>query len=190
MKLYLYCDGCGDETEHELVRRDKNLYRCRICGSVQVFKERDVEVKAVISTGEFSEVGKIRLKESDVVNVGDELVVETEEDLKVGMVTAIEVGDKRVQSSEAKEIDTLWLRNIGEVDVKFSLHKGAVTTPYKLKTSGETEFEIGERITIDNLLFKITRIKTIDGKLLKRDGERAKAKDIRRIYAMFLKKRR
>jgi len=36
----------------------------------------------------------------------------------------------------------------------------------------------------------ITRMKLINGRLLKREGERAKAKEIRRVYAMFLKKLR
>ena len=77
---------------------------------------------------------------------------------------------------------------MSEVEVKFSLHKGAVTTPYKMVTSGETEFRIRERVNIDNLIFRITRMKLTDGRLLKREGQKAKAKQIRRIYAMFERK--
>lgn len=188
MKVVEYCDVCDDETEHELIKR--NLYRCRVCGSVrEILPEKEVNIKAIISTGGESEVGRIRIKESDVIRVGEEMIVETDEDVKVGEVTAIELKDmKRVEFAEAKDVYAVWLRNVGEVDVKFSLHKGAVTTPYKMRTTGDTEFEIGERINIDNYIFRITRIKKIDGKLLKRRGEKAKAKEIKRIYAMFERK--
>ncbi len=190
MKVVEYCDVCDDETEHEVVREDKHLYRCRVCGSVrQITPEREVSVKAIVSTSGESEVGRVRVKESEVFRIGEEIVVEVGDEVKVGEIRAIELRDgKRVEFAIAKDVYALWLRNVGEVDVKFSLHKGAVTTPYKMRTTGETEFEIGERINIDNYVFRITRIKRLDGKLLKRRGEKAKAKEIKRIYAMFERK--
>jgi len=192
MRRYIYCDTCKDETEHELIREDKQLYRCLECGTVtQFLPERELRVKAVISTGAISRVGSVVFKEFDTVEVGDEIVVETPEGFRIGEVTAIELKDgKRTKFAKVKDVATVWLRDVGEVEVKFSLHKGAVTTPYKMLTSGDTEFEVGEKITIDNLMFKITRMKLINGRLLKREGERAKAKEIRRVYAMFLKKLR
>jgi len=192
MRRYIYCDTCKDETEHELIREDKQLYRCTECGTVtQYLPEKELRVKAVISTGAVSRVGSIVFKEFDTVEVGDEIVVETDEGFRIGEVTAIELRDgKRTKFAEVKDVATVWLRDVGEVEVKFSLHKGAVTTPYKMLTSGDTEFEIGERINIDNYLFRITRMKLINGKLLKREGQKAKAKEIRRIYAMFVKKLR
>lgn len=188
MKVVEYCDVCDDETEHELIRR--NIYRCRICGSVRrILPDKEINIKAIISTGGESKVGRIRVRESDVIRIGEGMIVETDDDVKVGEVAAIELKNrKRVEFAEAKDVYAVWLRNVGEVDVKFSLHKGAVTTPYKMRTTGETEFEIGERINIDNYIFRITRIKKIDGKLLKRRGERAKAKEIKRVYAIFERK--
>ncbi len=190
MSYYFYCDCCGEETRHELIRRDKNLYRCTRCGMVsQHLPEREITVKAIISSGPVSEVGRVNLKESDIVKIGDELVVETDEGFKIGEVKAIELKNrKRVGIASAVDVDTIWLRNVGEVEVKFSLHKKAVTTPYKMTTSGETEFRIGETIRIENLLFRITRMKLIDGRLLKRIGDSAKAKEIKRVYAIFERK--
>ena len=72
--------------------------------------------------------------------------------------------------------------------MKISLHKGPVTTPYKLATSGETEFEVGEVLNIDGKNFRITRMKLIDGRLLKKSGDKARAKEIKRIYAMYEKR--
>ncbi len=192
MRRYIYCDTCKEETEHELIREDKQLYRCTECGTVtQYLPEKELRIKAIISTGAVSKVGSIIFREFDTVEVGDEIVVETDEGFRIGEVTAIELRNgRRTKFAEVRDVATVWLRDVGEVEVKFSLHKGAVTTPYKMLTSGDTEFEIGERINIDNYLFRITRIKLIDGKLLKREGQRAKAKEIRRIYAMFVKRLR
>jgi len=192
MRRYIYCDTCKDETEHELIRDVKNLYRCLKCGTVtQYIPEREVKVKAIISTGAVSRVGSVVLKESDTVEVGDEIVVETPDGFRVGEVTTIELRNgTRTKFAEVKEIATIWLRDVSEVTVKFSLHKGPITTPYKMVTSGDTEFRIGERISIDNLVFRITRMKLLDGRLLKREGQTARAKEIKRIYAMFERKRR
>jgi len=192
MRRFLYCDTCKDETEHEPIREDRLLYRCVECGTVaRHLPEKEVRVKAVISTGAISRVGTIVFKEFDTVEVGDEIVVETDEGFRIGEVTSIELKDgRRTKFAEVKDIGTVWLRDVGEVEVKFSLHKGAITTPYKMLTSGDTEFEVGERVNIDNVLYRITRIKLMDGRLLKRAGERAKAKQIKRIYAMFERKLR
>jgi len=119
------------------------------------------------------------------------MIVDTEEGFKLGEVTSIELKNgKRSELGEAKDIETVWLRDVGEVEVKMSLHKGPVTTPYKFVTSGETEFTVDEQLDIDGAVYRITRIKLINGKLLKRPGTKAKAKEIRRIYAMFERKLR
>jgi len=192
MKQYFYCDTCKDDTEHEPIRPEKHLYRCTECGTVsQHIPEKEIRVRAVISSGATSEVGSITLKESDVVEAGDEVIVDTEEGFKLGEVTSIELKNgKRSEFGEAKDIETVWLRDVGEVEVKMSLHKGAITTPYKFVTSGETEFTVNEQLDIDGAVYRITRIKLINGKLLKRHGAKAKAKEIRRIYAMFERKLR
>lgn len=183
--MRIYCDVCMDETEHEQIKKD--TFRCRSCGSVvKVNPERDVEIKAIISTGELSEVGRVKVKEGEDLRVGDELIFEDGE-YRVGEIRALELKDgRRVEVARAGDVRVVWLRNVSEVFVKFSLHKGAVTTPYKMVSSGETEFEVGERINIDNCLFRITRIKTFDGRVLKRG--KAKAKEIKRIYAKFERK--
>ncbi len=192
MRRFIYCDTCKDETEHVLIREEKGLYRCVECGTVtQYFPEKEIRIKAIISTGAISRVGSVVLKELDIVEVGDEIVVDVGEGFRVGEVTAIELKDgRRTKFAEVKEISTVWLRDVSEVTVKFSLHKGPVTTPYKMVTSGDTEFRVGERVNIDNTVFRITRMKLIDGRLLKREGQSAKAKEIKRIYAMFERKRR
>lgn len=189
--LYAYCDTCKEETEHELVREDKNLYRCVECNTyTHLEPEKDIKVRAIISSGEESEKGSVLLKQHDLVEKGDELIVETDEGYKLGEVTSIEVDGKRVDSCEAEKASTIWLRNVGEVVVKMSLHKRAVTTPYKITVSGDMEFTVGEELEVEGKIFYISRMKLNDGRLLKKFGDSAKAREIKRVYAMFKERKR
>ncbi len=183
---YIYCDTCKEETLHEVVREDKNLYKCSICGTHTVYHpERELKIRAIVSTGAKSVKGFVKVRESEVIRKGDEYIVDTVEGHKIGEVTSIELPDgRRVEICEASKASTIWLRDVGEVTVKFSLHKRAVTTPYKMVTDGETEFEVGEVLNIDGKMFRIHRIKLIDGGVLRRG--KAKAKEIKRIYAKYV----
>ncbi len=187
MKQYIYCDSCREETLHELVREDKNLYRCTECGTHTTYvPAKEVEIRAIISIGARSVRGKIRVKEGDLIEKGDEYIVDTSEGHKIGEVTSIELKDgSRAEAAEVKNVSTVWLRDVGEVEVRFSLHKRSVTSPYKMLVDGETEFEIGEVINIDGKKFRIHRIKLLEGGVLKRPGSRARARDIRRVYAKY-----
>jgi len=188
MKREAYCDTCRDETSHSLINPSRNLFRCEVCGSVvEIRPEKKIGIRAIISLDDRSERGKVELSRSEVVHRGQEIVVETKNGFRIGEITSIELkSGKRVEISKAEEIETVWLRDVGEVKVRISLHKGAVTTPYEIFTSGEVEFSVGEILPVEGRNYRITRIKLINGGLLKRDGEKAKAKEIRRVYARYI----
>ncbi len=189
MRRDLYCDSCREETIHEQISPSKNLFRCENCGSVtEALPEKKVGIRAIISMDDASEKGKVELSKSEVVQKGQEIVVETDRGYRIGEITSIELENgKRVEIASAEDIKTLWLRDVGEVKVRISLHKGAVTTPYVIFTSGETEFSVGEILPVEGRNYRITRIKLINGGLIKKDGRTAKAKEIRRIYAKFVR---
>jgi len=187
MMKEFYCDVCKEETVHELIRAERNLYRCVECGSYTTqVPRKEVEIRAIISTGPESMRGSIRVFEGDVIEKGDEYIVDVDGGHKIGEVTSIELKNRnRVERGIAEEIETVWLRDVGEIELKMSLHKRSVTTPYKMVVDGETEFEIGETIYVNGKKFRIHRIKLISGGVLRREGSRARARDIRRIYAKY-----
>ncbi len=187
MKQYIYCDTCRKETLHEVVREDRNLYRCTICGTHLTYSpEKEIEIRAIVSTGARSIKGKLRIWESELIERGDEYIVDTPEGHKIGEVTSLEMKNgTRSEAGEAKKVATVWMRDVGEVVVRFSLHKRSVTSPFKMTVDGETEFEIGEVLNIDGKKFRIHRIKLLEGGVLKRPGSKARARDIRRIYAKY-----
>lgn len=182
----IYCDDCGEDSPHHLIREEKNLYKCNNCGTVkQLLPEKEIRLRAIISKGNESEVGSIDLRETEKVGTKDELVIETNEGFKIGQITSIELKNgKRVDSSEVRDILTIWLRDIGEMAVHISLHKGRQTVPFIFKAPGETEFVVDEVLELENKKCRITKIKLDNGKLLDKAGQKAKTKEIVRIYAV------
>jgi uncharacterized Zn finger protein len=187
MRTYIYCDSCGKETLHEIVREDRNLYRCIECNSHVLFSpEKEIKLRAIISSGARSRRGTLKVRRGDVIEIGDEYIVDTGEGHRIGEVTAIELRDgRRVERGYVQDISTVWLRDVGEVEVRISLHKRSVTTPYRIVTDGDMEFEVGEVLDIDGKLYRIHRIKISKGGVARNPGERVKARDIRRIYAKY-----
>lgn len=185
MKTELYCDNCKEFTEHRNVK--DNLYRCSICGShVHLAPKKEIEIKAILSEEEKTRIGMIKLPEDEELVKGNELIVDLEGESKLGRVTAIQLKDgKVVEFARAKDSVAVWLKEVGEVHVKFSLHKRAVTSSCKIVFEGETELAVGEEIEIEGKKYVITRIKLIDGKTLIREGEKAIAKNIKRVYATY-----
>ncbi|MBO8181945.1 MAG: hypothetical protein H0Z28_04020 [Archaeoglobus sp.] len=187
MKQFFYCEICGEETPHKLIREKTHLYMCEECGNYANFPpEKEIVVNAIISFEGESERGKVRLKESEEIEKGDEFIVETDSGFRIGEVTSIELlNDKRSETANAKQIKTIWLRDTGEVGVRISLHKRAITTPVTIYVPGETEFTVGEELEFGNKRYRITKIKVREGKVLDRKGDSIKAKNIRRVYAKF-----
>ncbi|MEM4523788.1 MAG: HVO_0476 family zinc finger protein, partial [Archaeoglobaceae archaeon] len=183
--MELYCDTCKKVTRHEFVK--KNLYRCSLCNThVNFLPPKEIEIKAILSSDDKTEIGKIKIAEDEIITKDSEIIVDLENESKIGRITALQLKDGRiVEFSKAKDVYSVWLRNVGEVSVKFSLHKRAVTSSYKLPFDGETEFIVGEIINIEGKRYRIHRIKLLDGRLLRKEGERAMAKDIKRVYATY-----
>jgi len=185
VRVEIYCDNCRELTEHEIVK--SGLYKCLICGThVHQVPEKEVELKAIFSRDRETVIGTVKLSEGEELVKGSELVVDFGAESRLGRITAIQLKDGRtVEFARAKDAQAVWLKETGEVYVKFSLHKRSVTTPYKVLFDGETEFMVGEEIEFDGRKFVITRIKLIDGRVLRREGEKAFAKDIKRVYATY-----
>lgn len=185
MKLEIYCDHCREIKEHRRVK--DNLYRCLTCGThTHLMPKKEVKIKAILSEEEITKTGTLKISEDEELIKGKEMIVDLEGESKLGRITAIQLKDGRtVEFAIAKDAKAIWFKQVGEVYVKFSLHKKSVTTPYKAIFDGETEFAVGDEIEVEGKRFSIRRIKLLDGRLLKREGEKAFAKDIKRIYATY-----
>ena len=187
MFITVHCPECKDETEHEVVADSRDrLVRCTACGHHQhIPKEKEPElltVKTIVSREGTSMVGSIEFAEDDECFVDDHLVAEVGDEAYGVEVSAIEVGEKRVQRAKAKLVTTLWTRTIDQVVVKISVHDGRKTIPLYMECEGETEFVVGEKYVVDAKRFKISHLKLRDGPLMKKEGWKTIAHRIKRIY--------
>jgi uncharacterized Zn finger protein len=186
------CPSCSpDEPTTHVILKEGGLVKCEECGyvhAVTVPKKKVIRLRVIVSRHKESSAEEIEMNEDDVIHVGDEFVVEHENDEVSGVqVQSIEVKTKgRPESAIARDIDTLWARTIDEVIVKIAVQKGAITESINYKVSGDFEFTIGENLKLQGYEAVITSIKTREGGHYKRKGQIVKAKEIKRIYSRSL----
>ena len=186
MHIPLPCPSCGEECEHELMGSARNpVARCTLCGHVhrEVHPtEEEIPVKVIVSCEGESRVCSVPLEPGETIAPGDRLAAECSGEVFGVEVTSIESKGRRVKRAKARDILTLWTRAIDEVVVRASVHKGWVTRPVSVACGGDEEFAIGESWTFGPLPFRITHMKLRDGRVLRREGQTAPARSVKRIY--------
>lgn len=186
-KIEVPCPSCSPvaPVSHIILKGTRDLLlQCEECRSVHKEKKpKKVPVRVIVSRGEKSIHARAML--SGIIRKGDELVIDDEAtgEAFLVQVASIEVGDKRKYSAAAEDIKTIWARGIDEVMVKFAISHRETTESIELRTSGEREFVIGDKVRVNNRELKIIRIKIRDGGFKSRKGVAIKAGDIKRIYA-------
>jgi uncharacterized Zn finger protein len=186
------CPSCSpDEPTTHVILKKAGLVKCEKCGyvhAVHVPKKKVIRLRVIVSRHNQSSVQFIDVNEDDIIRVGDEFVVEHEDDEVSGIqVQSIEVKTKgRPENAVASDIDTLWGRTIDEVIVKIAIQQGAITESINYKVNGDFEFTVGDNLKLQGYEAVITSIKTRDGNHAKRKGQFVKAKDIKRIFSRSL----
>jgi uncharacterized Zn finger protein len=159
-----------------------------VTGDIPRIRIKPLKVKLIISELDKSRCSFIELKPDEMVKVGEELAVENENEVKVVQITAIEKeAGKRVECASAGEIVCLWGRAISEIALKIAIQEKGKTRSLSLKVPGDREFTVGEKIKIASEELEITAIKIRKGKMLKREGSSALAKNIKRIFSKPVK---
>jgi uncharacterized Zn finger protein len=186
MHIPLPCPSCGEECDHILLDDSRNpVVRCTLCGHTHrgvPAREDEIPVRVIVSLEGESRVGSVPLEPGESVEVGDFLAAECGEEVYGVEVTSIESGGRRLERARAGDISTLWTRAIDQVVVRASVHKGRVTRSASVVCEGEEEFAIGSSWTFGPLTFRITHMKLRDGKVLRREGQGAPARSVKRIY--------
>jgi len=182
------CQVCGEETEHQVLATGRNpLARCLVCGEVHPYSaaemKKPVRVKAVVSIEATSRVCQIEMDPEEICHLGDHFVAECGEDYFGVEVTAIERGDARVKKAISTEITTLWTREVEMVMVRIAVHTGRTTTSMQIKVPGEEPFVVGEIYKAGARKIRISRIKVRRGGILRNEGAKVEARQIKRIFA-------
>jgi uncharacterized Zn finger protein len=95
------------------------------------------------------------------------------------LVTAIEVGTRRVPRAKATSVDTLWLKRYDRVKVKVSVNTGRKTVSRDFWAAPDERFEIGDVVSAGDMKVLIHSLNT-GGRRLRRGS--APASEVRRIY--------
>lgn len=182
-----FCPACCARTDHELVARGRNpVGRCLECGDVHPVvpgkKQKTVNVRAVVSGGPSSRICTVEMDDGEICRIGDTFVAVCGDEYYGVEVTSIESGQARVKQATAGDISTLWTREIEEVALRVAVHTGGTTIPLRVMVAGEELFCVGEVYTIGKKRVRISRIKVRDGGVLKKPGQKAEAKRIRRAF--------
>jgi uncharacterized Zn finger protein len=182
----IFCPTCGADTEHTMIKSgQENLVRCEECEtvhSVQVERERLVNLKVIVSNDEQSMPYYIRIPAKDVLHVGDELLVDDPaKDVVLTEISSLET-DRRVSSAPAETVKTVWARATDDVPLKISVYRNGNTHSFKILVSGDEVFEVGEARKVEGFKFVIVKMK------LRGEGfaDMAEAKDIQRVWGREL----
>lgn len=184
-----FCPVCGQETDHEILKEAGDLLvRCTVCGDIRHEEKprapKEILIKTIISDESESKKGYTELFEDELVEVGDFLVAESEDEATGVEVTGIECGSKRIPKAKAGGIDTLWTRVVEKVVVRVSCHSGRTTIPLFIESDGEIDFVVGEVYNAGGTRFRITHIKLRSGSVMRKEGWKAYARKIKRIYGI------
>ncbi len=194
--IFAFCDTCKEETAHRVLRgRSKGemgsgfegTVQCMVCKDVrkvQVPEERPVKVRSIISDGKESKEVRIELFPKERITIGEEMLWEDHNLL----VTSIETKGKRPMSSEAKELDCLWLKVYDTLKVKVSIVKGAVTKAETVDATPEEEFFVGDLLEFSGGKVIIEKIKVEEGTIY-RDDVPVQARHIKRVFTKPVRER-
>lgn len=178
------CPVCSSKSHEILKSKGKTskelLLQCNECGNVfreTIITEKPVERRVVVSEYEKSHKKFIKIYPNEIVRVEDILDL----DGRPAQVSSVEnKRGGRVQQSPVTEIETIWAYYIDiPARVGISVDFGGRILSRKVEVDREFEFTVGDIVKLENLLFKIKAMKTLERKM--RKGF-AKAWVIKRVY--------
>jgi uncharacterized Zn finger protein len=198
-RLPLPCPACSPdlETVHEVLSEGGHAtVRCGECGHVHkeaLPEERTVQRDVVVSQGEESFPGNVEVPAEETISVGEEFLLETEEAIMTVRITSLELESGRTDSAPAEDVQTIWGREVGNVEVNVTSHpKGGAhdeTRGLSVRVPGDYEFTIGETEDLEGEEFTVEGIVLrddatgYDHEQLDFEGDVALAKDVKRLYA-------
>ncbi|MFB6139430.1 MAG: HVO_0476 family zinc finger protein [Halosimplex sp.] len=199
-RVAVACPSCSPslETVHEVLATGGGhaTIRCTECGHThkrQLESTTEYERDVVVSQDGESFTATADVPEGELLAVGEEFLLETDEAIMTVRITSLELdGEARVEETTAEEVRTIWTRAVGNVSVNLTLHPSDgthdETESVTVQVPGDYEFEVGETDDLGGEEFTVEGIHLRDDAVgydhdkLDYEGDRALAKDINRLY--------
>ena len=188
-EIYFECPDCDDTTVHTVLSGNMGkssmdaTLKCRDCGLVRprtIRFPKEIEVKVIVSDGSRSSSTTMTLEDDDLLTVGDEFLMDAGNLVKISALEA--EGGRRVRSSRATEISTVWVTEFDVIDVKVSINDDRRTYSKTVPSSPDREFTVGDILSFDDMDCEIHSIK-MTGRMLRRGS--AETRNIVRIYGKY-----
>lgn len=187
----LYCENCGRETPHRILRLDRasssrtsrlrGTARCKECRLTHTFDTatpEEVERTVIVSAGTESERRTVRLPRFARLEVGRDLPGSDPPVTirKIDLASGVTAG-----SAVASEVATVWgVRDLGAV-VKVSVVEGARTRATVLRLPHGTVLEVGSMLDVDGDRAEIVGLRAA-GHTWRRPGDRFPGEQVDRAY--------
>ncbi len=187
----LYCDNCGKDTPHRLLRVKPSVgaarthvtgvARCRVCRFTHPFtsvRVAPVEVALIVSEGHQSGRRRLELPPASVLQVGSP-IPDVPETLRV---TKLDARDGRaVGAARASEVATVWAVRGDEAAVPVSIVVGARTTSRMLRVPPSTRLAVGETLDVEGDRIAIVGLRA-RGHTWRLEGDAFEAAEVQRVY--------
>jgi len=198
-RVALACPACSPEFEtvHETLSAGSGqvTVRCTECDHVHkttLPDERTVDLAVVISQDGESFDATVDAPADERLAVGEEFVAETDEAIMTVRITSLELPDgERVENARAEDVATAWTRAVGNVTVNATVHptdgRRDETKSVEFHVPGDYEFTVGDTDELGEYEFTVEGIHIRDDatgydyEKLDYDGDRAAAKDVKRL---------
>ena len=188
----LFCENCGRETIHRIVRLDRTpagrvpralagVARCRVCRWTHSFVSaaaRTVRLELVVSHGAKSERRGFEVDPAAVLKVGEPLPGEAE----ALRVHAIDRSDgPRVPTALAREARTVWAVEEGARQLRVAVLAGARSTTERVAARPGLRLEVGDRLGLPSGGVTIVALRARD-RTWRRAGDAFDASEVQVVY--------
>lgn len=184
------CPVCNSKSFEVLKSKGKHsmefILQCGECGNVYretITRKKPIDVRIIVSEFGSSRKEYIKLYGEEELQINDILDI----DGKKAAITSIETKNGgRVYKNQVSDIETIWASSLDiPARVGISVDFGGRVISRKVDIDSDFEFHIGDVVKLENIIFRINSIKTLERKL--RRGF-ARANVIKRVYGKPLDK--
>jgi uncharacterized Zn finger protein len=182
------CPHCGEHATQQVKKGHvakkgaavEGTFTCEECGHTHqglIDVPVPVEIPLLVSDEEGkTEPMAVQVLDEENVQLGDEFEVEE----ALVEITSVELSDaRRVEKAPAKDIKTLWGKDITQVKVSFAMNVGSETRAFEAHFDPEDSIAIGDKFDLDETEVEVKQIVTDAGK--RRHG-RHNVREIRRVW--------
>jgi uncharacterized Zn finger protein len=185
----VFCDTCGEPTEHRILRVDpasasgalQGVARCRVCRTTHPFRVRPapaVDVAVVRSDGPRSAPMRVRIPRSAVLRIGDELPGAAE---RLRIVRLDRPNGSAARSAGPAEIATAWVSPWFAGRIPVSIVEGRRTRSLPVEFDPAGSLGVGRPVEVEGRPYVVSALRA-RGHTWRHEGDAFATAEVTRLY--------